>query len=142
MILVEIFFSVISCMKQIERTSLISYRTFFGKGQEHGKIKIQIDLTCLQLASKLRNLVSLLKRSFLVIQFKNSTKIDLCLRHFVKTWYFQTANLLCTYIKANYVLWKTLSLRNIQGIFYAGISTYIQSVVRNLVWVMESCKIE
>ena len=33
----------------------------------------------------------------------------------------------------------TLSLRNIPGIFYPGVSTYIQSVVRNLVLIMQSC---
>ena len=33
----------------------------------------------------------------------------------------------------------TLRLRNIPGIFYAEVSTYIQSVVRNLVLIMQSC---
>ena len=71
------------------------------------------------------------------IYFKNSTKINLHITYSVKTQYFVIANLMHTNKKSNIFCGNfTLTLRNVQGIIYAGISTYIQSVVRNLVWLM------
>ena len=59
------------------------------------------------------------------------------MKYFVKTWYIVNANLAHTSKKSNHILQNfTLTLGNIQGIFYTGISTYMQSVIRNLVWVM------
>ena len=58
-------------------------------------------------------------------------------RYFVKARFFVISNLVRTNKKANTFCGSfTMTLRNAQGIFYAGISTYIQSVVKNLVWVM------
>ena len=47
------------------------------------------------------NLISLLKRCFMPIYLKNSTKIILHITYFVKTWYFVIANLVCTNKKSN-----------------------------------------
>ena len=89
------------------------------------------------LALKLMNLISLLKRCFMPISLKNSTKIILHITYFVKTWYFVIANLVCTNKKSNTFCGNfTLTLRNVQGIFYAKIFTYIQPVARNLVWLV------
>ena len=112
-----------SCVKQIERVSFISFLIWNG-------------LKCFKLASKLIKPVSLLERSLLLIQFTNSTKINLCLKHFVKTRYFVIANLLPN-IKASYVLRKyNTELRKYSSILDARVSTYVQSAVRNLFLVM------
>ena len=90
-------------------------------------------------------------KSFFLIYFKNSTEINLYLRQFVNTRYFVIANLVHTYksklcfVEKKQIMFCgnfTLRLRNVQGIFYTGVSIYIRSAVRNLVWVMLSCNIQ
>ena len=52
------------------------------------------------------------------IYLKNSTKIILHIKYFVKTWYFVIANLVCTNKKSNMFCGNfTLTLRNVQGIW-------------------------
>ena len=61
---------------------------------------------CFLLESKLIKLISLLKRSFMSIYLKNSTKINLYIRYSVKTWYFVITNLVRTNRKLNHILQK------------------------------------
>ena len=90
------FSTVIFCVTQIERISFILYKTFFRKGEERYSKNVEWTRTCFLLASKFINLISLLKRRFMFIKYKNCSKINLCIRYFVKIWYFVIANLVRT----------------------------------------------
>ena len=58
------------------------------------------------------------------------------MRYFVKTWYSVIADLVHTN-KSNHALQKSYpDFKKVQGITYAQIPTYIQSVVKNLMWFM------
>ena len=72
---------MISRVTQVERIYIISYKTFFTKSE---KKNLEQTHMCLYFASKLITLVSLFKKSFLLIWFKNNTKTNLYLRKFVK----------------------------------------------------------